>query len=62
MPAADPSEAKIARALRAAEREGWEVVEIQGNRIRFLAKKEDVPVTSPETEVNPWDAKLKMVT
>lgn len=54
MPAARPTEAQIARAIRAAKREGWGVVEIHNGAIRILAIEPE-PAPPSEGEVNPCD-------
>lgn len=54
MPAARPTEAQIARAIRAAKREGWGVVEIHNGAIRILAIEPE-PTLPSEGEANPCD-------
>lgn len=48
MPAARPTEAQIVRAIRAAKREGWGVVEIHNGAIRILAIEPEPVLPSPK--------------
>ena len=59
MPAARPTEAAIARAIRAAQRTGAGAVEIDRHVIRILVAPGSAPVPSPantDDEVAAWDA------
>ena len=58
MPAARPTEAALARAIRAAKREGCGVVEVREGTIRILVNETEAPLTSPEPEVSGWDETL----
>lgn len=57
MPAARPTEAAIARAVRAAQRTGAHAVEIERGVIRILVAPGDAPLRSPDQgdEVAAWD-------
>ncbi len=58
MPAPKPTEAAIARAIRAAKREGCGVVEVANGAIRILVNEDDETLPSPKNEGNPWDETL----
>jgi hypothetical protein len=57
MPAARPTEAAIARAVRAAQRTGARAVEIDRGVIRIVVAPGDQPLPSPDQddEVAAWD-------
>ena len=58
MSAPRPTEAAIARAIRAARREGCGVVEVANGAIRILVNDDAEPLPSPENGENPWDETL----
>jgi hypothetical protein len=60
MPAARPTEAAIARAVRAAQRTGARAVEIDRGVIRIVVAPGEPPLPSPDQddEVAAWDRAL----
>jgi hypothetical protein len=58
MPAARPTEAAIARAIRAARREGAPAIEIDRGVIRIVVSPGAAPLRSADQddEVAAWDA------